>query len=146
MAVINFDNYRVVEMVFYENSNFNENRNDGLIELETEFHFKFSLNDNENQAMVDISVIIGDHNSEMYPFFLNVSAKGFFTYNATEDEHSGGFDTYLKGNALAILYPYLRQTVSMLTMMSNHYPAYIMPTINIANLLKQGDETDKPTR
>ncbi|MGO4943062.1 protein-export chaperone SecB [Ruoffia tabacinasalis] len=140
MAVINFDDYKVIEMHFNENDQFNDMREDGLIELETEFNFNFSLNDAQDKAVVEIRVILGEYNSDNQPFFLTVIMQGFFTYNTSEDEQSNGFDTYLKGNSLAIMFPYIRQIVSTLTSMSNKFPTYTMPTINIAKLLEKSSE------
>ncbi|UUX35194.1 hypothetical protein [Fundicoccus culcitae] len=136
MAVITFENYEVLEMQYSENTHYNEEINNGNVSLENKFQFEFSLNDEENKALVTIIASIGDVTSETQPFYVAVTLQGKFSYDVEEDTNGEGFIAYLKSNAVAIMFPYLRQIISTLTSMANNYPAYIMPTINIAKFLE----------
>ncbi|WP_187331134.1 protein-export chaperone SecB, partial [Lactiplantibacillus plantarum] len=53
------------------------------------------------------------------------------------DHNQVGIDTLIKKNAVAILYPYVRSLVSGITNASNQFPALILPTINVAQLLDE---------
>ena len=67
--------------------------------------------------------------------------EGIFKYNAEEDEAKLGFDNLLKKNATAILFPYFRMVISQLTGMSGEYPALVLPTMNIGNLIDKQDKS-----
>ena len=142
MAVITFESYKITEIMFLENDDFILEDPKDSIELIQEIHYNFGLFENEEKAIVEVKLNLGERNTKEQPFFLSLTVNGLFTYHAEEDENLSGFDVYLKGNALAILFPYIRQAVSTLTMMSNHYPTYIMPTINIAKLLQEAEEVN----
>lgn len=142
MAVINFEDYKVTKMQFNENDNFELKEQSESIELGHEINVNIYKKDKLDEAVVELTIKVGGLDSEVEPFFLMVTIKGIFTYNANEDEPSNGFDTYLKGNALAILFPYVRQIISTLTSMSNRYPTYIMPAINIVQVLEEMENSN----
>lgn len=54
---------------------------------------------------------------------------------ANRDQAQVGIDTLINKNAVAILYPYVRALVSGITNASNEYPALILPTINVSQIL-----------
>jgi len=142
MAVINFEDYKVTKMQFIENDDFELKQQSEPIELDHEINFNIYKKDNLDEAIVELTIKVGGLDLDVEPFFLTVTIKGIFTFNASEDKLSNGFDTYLKGNALAILFPYVRQIISMLTSMSNSYPTYIMPTINIVKVLEEMENSN----
>lgn len=54
---------------------------------------------------------------------------------ANRDQAQVGIDTLINKNAVAILYSYVRALVSVITNASNEYPALILPTINVSQIL-----------
>ena len=68
-----------------------------------------------------------------YPFEISVEILGFFESD-NDDINSEGF----LPNALAILYPYLRSTITNITANANVQPL-ILPTMNILSYLKDSD-------
>ncbi|UNQ10258.1 protein-export chaperone SecB [Enterococcus faecalis] len=84
---------------------------------------------------------LGDFDDEDCPFKLEVSLNGYFKYTVDKDDSKDveQLKQLVTQNALAILYPYLRNVVSDVTLKSNRFPAYILPVMNIAELMKQND-------
>lgn len=83
--------------------------------------------------------IIRIQRNKDHPFFVDVELVGDFKYNNDEDELNRGFNEFLLTSGAAILYPYLRSTVSSLTNLSE-FPAYTLPTINIGKVISQNNE------
>lgn len=107
------------------------------------FHsFSFQVNDEENKAVVVISLIAGEVGNDEYPFYVEVEVEGYFDYNYKEDGIDAGFDNLLRNNCAAILYPYLRSTISNLTNLANDYPTYNLPTINIIKAIQNEEEQE----
>ncbi|VMY41725.1 preprotein translocase subunit SecB [Streptococcus pneumoniae] len=76
--------------------------------------------------------------SEEVPFSFDVSIVGYFEFDVEESDGIQ-FKDFLKTNAIAILFPYLRTIVSDLTGKSNRFPNYNMPVRNIANEIAENN-------
>ncbi|WP_334352017.1 protein-export chaperone SecB [Companilactobacillus sp. HBUAS56257] len=134
MAVLNFNGYTVKEMNYTKNDNF---KNDSEIALKPKLKFNNQIKN--DKIVVEISASIGSLKDNRIPFKASCSLEGTFEYISSEDESNIGPDSLIRNNAVAILYPYLRATISNLTSQSNEFPAYILPTVNVAKLLKNND-------
>lgn len=139
MTVINFENYKINHMEYLENINFDSSIDLSDVDLENSFDFEFKLFEESNQAIIIASVKIGESKQNNAPFYVFVQIEALFSYNEEDDKDSIGFKKYLNANALAIIFPYLRQTISNLTNMSNRFPAYVLPTINIMALVEEDE-------
>ncbi|ECR3484335.1 hypothetical protein HB897_06985 [Listeria seeligeri] len=132
MAAITFEDYFIEEAKYSRNKHFNPDTTE--INLGTEFSAK--INASNKEALVALNVVVGSLEDDNQPFFIEASIKGIFTFE--DDEAQGiSFDSYLKNNSVAILYPYIRSLVSDLTSRSNQFPAFYLPVINIAMYLEK---------
>ncbi len=65
------------------------------------------------------------------PFYVEVILVGHFTVNGNTDN----IDQMMKVNAAAILYPYVRSTLSTMTNLAG-IPPITLPTLNIAQMFQ----------
>lgn len=137
MAVINFKSYSITKAVYSENKNFSQNEN-GKVHIQSKFDFEVIDNDSDSKTVVMWFKIEDNDN---LPFNINVEINGEFDYNQDDDMDHGGFSNF-RANALAILYPYLRNVVSQLTLMSNKFSSFILPTVNMYSVVRQHDKQD----
>lgn len=131
MAVIEFKGYTVNKMIFEKNEHYVELDKGGL---ENSINFEVNMDESGKKAVITMGLVVGSTNDEGHPFFVDVELDGMFKYNLDQDETNVGFNEFLLNNGAAILYPYLRSTVSSLTNLSE-FPAYVLPTINIASVI-----------
>lgn len=138
MSVLDFKGYVIKEMNYYENDSFNIKGNS--LELSPELSAR-TKHDN-NEITIDLSVEIGKKDDSQTPFVVSCSIQGKFVYHPDEDEGKFGINTFMRNNCVAILYPYVRAIVGNLTALSNKYPGYYMPTINVSSALAENDENE----
>ncbi|MBL3731782.1 protein-export chaperone SecB [Lysinibacillus sp. HST-98] len=131
MAGIEFEDYIVSEASFKKNSNFEHSKD---VSLDTDIICNINI-EREKTADVILTCKIGDLKGVNSPFQVDVTIIGNFKYN--KDASDGiAFENLLSPNAIAILYPYLRTTISTLTSLSNDFPTLNMPVINIAKMME----------
>lgn len=133
MPVLAFQGYTVNELRYQKNFAFQGTKQ--RIDANPKISVKNKLN--RDQIIVTMTLQIGQKADEQLPFAVNVSISGTFSYHADQDQSGIGVDTLINKNAVAILYPYLRALVSTVTNASNEYPALILPTINVAQVLEE---------
>lgn len=132
MAAIIFEDYYVEEARYSWNKQFDIETNE--INLKTEFNARINASDQE--ALVSLNILVGDLEDNEQPFLVEATINGIFKFD--EKEAQGiEFDSYLKNNSVAILYPYARSLVSDLTSRSNQFPTFYLPVINIAMYLEE---------
>lgn len=140
MVAIKFENYVV--------NNINYTRNDGYdnesgnIEISPSFFAKIYYAN--TRAIVEINVEI-NNNQDNAPFILEASVSGFFELGDDEFEENHDMSELkqmLSSNALAILYPYVRNLVSDITLKSNEFPALTLPLINFVDLVREEDKVE----
>lgn len=136
MAAISFEGYKVNKMAYQKNPTFVDSEN---INFENNISFTFHLDDKNEKAMVIIGIESGSLEDETLPFLVEAEVEGYFTYSAEEDETGIGFENFIRSNCAAILYPYLRSTISTLTNIANDFPTYNLPTINITKAIKESN-------
>lgn len=88
--------------------------------------------EDENNFTVSLGCKIDASDENPFPFSLEVIITGNFTITG-ETEYK---DTFIKENSTAILFPYLRSTISMLTVNALKTPL-ILPTMNIVKVLEE---------
>lgn len=88
---------------------------------------------NENEYALTLDLSLGK-NGERLPFVLEISITGFFTAHEINDP-----DKSIRTNATAILFPYVR---ALLTMLSNlaAIPPVVLPPINFAEMANESEE------
>ncbi|WP_203649299.1 protein-export chaperone SecB [Secundilactobacillus yichangensis] len=132
MTVLNFNGYRVRKFEYSIDTN-HKGESGSRIKLEPKFQAHIAKGEILNQWTVTLSMEI----SKKAPFYVKIVIDGSFTYNPNEDDQKIGEDNLLLTNAVAILFPYLRSTLTTITALSNEIPAVVLPTVNIAQLLKR---------
>ena len=102
---------------------------------EFEFIPDFGLFKKEDSGVVEVKFIVTEEG-----FKLSGTVAGFFSYDSSLSE----FDVknLLAGNGLAILFPYVRSTITNLTSAIN-IPSVIVPTMNILEYMKEKFEKEK---
>lgn len=136
MAVLEFDGYRVDKMIYTRNEKFDPKTKS--INMTPKLNTNFDVK--ENKINVSLNVVVGSIENTSAPFQAECSLTGVFTYKHEEDKTGVGLDTLVRNNAVAILYPYIRAIISTLSMTSNEFPNYNLPTINVGKVLK--DQTN----
>ncbi|MCH5463435.1 hypothetical protein HC026_05230 [Lactobacillus sp. LC28-10] len=136
MSVLQFDGYKVTSMEYHRNTNFETPKEQ--ITLDPKLKADHEVND--NHISVTLSLTVGSLTKKSIPFQVDCSVVGSFTYNPEEDKSEIGLDGFIRDNTVAILYPYVRAIIATLTTTSNEFPGYIMPTINVRQVLNQQNE------
>ena len=123
-------NHLLFDEITFNRVNF-KSKND----LQVEFGFAF--NKRENGEFVSSIRIIGTKKDE-YNFV--VRASGYFQISeAVEDS-----DILIQQNAIAIVFPYIRSQISLLTAQPEVDPV-ILPPMNIAQMVKESIENQHKT-
>lgn len=99
------------------------------------FKRKISKQD-DHHYIISLAVTVGLENDRL-PFTATVELDGHFTLEGDETAMP-----LLKTNATAILFPYLRATMSQLTTLANISPILI-PTFNIVEMFKESEAQEK---
>lgn len=107
--------------------NFNFNRL-GIQQGEAELNVKFLAKDLYNQEKEELTINLVANLECDGIFDLNVEVVGVFGVSEEEVEQ-------LKPNAVAIIFPFLRSQISLLTTQPNMIPV-VLPAMNINKLLK----------
>ncbi len=116
----------VVDEFYFERQGF---KNDN----ECKIAFEVSINRNEEDDIYKVSLATQIEKEDEYN--LNVELSGFFTFNGDDDKKQ----IFLKQNATAILMPYLRSQISLLTCQPDMEPI-VLPPINVSSLLAENEE------
>lgn len=88
----------------------------------------------DNSYKVTLGCKIESTKEEPFPFNLEVILDGFFYIEELNRDN----EILLKENSLAILFPYLRNIISTITLNANVSPL-ILPTMNIVEFFKNDD-------
>ena len=104
-------------------------------ENDLQVEFGFAFNKRENGEFVSSIRVIGTKKDE-YNFVVRVS--GYFQISeAVEDS-----DILIQQNAIAIVFPYIRSQISLLTAQPEVDPV-ILPPMNIAQMVKESIENQR---
>ena len=130
-SVLNFEGYKVEKIRFDINDNFDADD----VTVDIKFDIRNNI-DKENRTLkVILEVnIFNDCIENNKPFSLEVSIIGFYRFDDKVDENI--LQGLVKSNAVAILYPYLRSLVSVITSNSG-FPTIILPTINVNKVMNK---------
>lgn len=134
MPSLTFNTYTIKNMEYNRNPNFEKNL-DGQIPISTDIKTDSTIKNDE--IFIDLNVTVGSLKDKNIPFEVKCSIQGDFKYNETSDLDALNLDETIRKNAVAILYPYVRSIVSMLTNSANEFPTFNMPTINVNKILDQ---------
>lgn len=143
MAIISFEDYVVDKSVYHSNPEFESRREDGGLVVPISFSAEVGVDKTEEKSYVIINVNLGTATNPDeipdIPFICEVSIRGIYGYSSSDFENEEELKQVLGGNAVAILYPYVRAYISTLTNLSNQFPAYTLPVMNFAETIKDNN-------
>lgn len=134
-SVIEFNKYVIEKIIFTVNKNYKPSDN---INLEVQFKYRFDYKSEERIAVIELGCNIFKDLKENHPFSLEVELIGFFKYAAELEKEQ--LEMLLKVNGTAILFPYLRSIVSIITVNSGFDPI-ILPVINVHKVFEQDNKS-----
>ena len=143
MAVISFENYVIDKSIYLANDKFEGGDESGNLRVPVNFSAEVGIDREQEKAYVIINLELGNTEDEEaithIPFTCEVSIRGIYRYSSEDLNDDDELKAFLGGNAVAILYPYLRSYVSTLTNITNQFPAYTLPVMNFAETIREND-------
>lgn len=130
--VIQFEKYQI------EKIDYSVISEDDVNEYKMEFSGIIAISDDEKSGKVTFDLTLPDKKDSRK---IKVLITGYFSFRddvETEEEKR----KYLGVNGAAILFPYLRTTVSMITVLDKS-EAILFPTLNFVELMELSEEDDK---
>lgn len=135
MSSLQFENYFLNELSYKKNLDFDSSVE--TIDLYPEIYAHIIINKGANHAFVNLNTRQGNLEHSDSAFELTVDIVGEFSFEYDDTEYDIEFETFLKENALAILWSYIRPMVSDLITRANEFPNFILPVINVKKLLEE---------
>lgn len=117
---ISFKGYRIIRLKY--GINIDPNKNDMKI--------RYGISKDKKMGQVTITVRFNDESKKAYGL-LEVAGQFDLSPNLTEEQQR----LYVGQNGSAILYPYVRSIVSMITSLDDNH-VQLLPTLNFVNLVK----------
>lgn len=118
----------------FKKISYNANKKFNIKSTEIEFipdiNFKYYVDNNKNAFALRIDLKEGEV-TDKTPFLLQVDLLGFF-------EYKGEYSEQLEIEAASLLYPYLRNQISTITLNSNEFPPYLLPIIDLGKEFSDG--------
>jgi preprotein translocase subunit secB len=127
--VINLQRYEVDELLISRDFTKNDHNKEAL-----KLDAKVGTTDDNTQGAIKLSVSLIDKNIRKK---LSATITGYFEINIEENIYQ-----ILYVNGTAILYPYLRSIVSIVSAIDSS-EAMLLPTINVLELLAKSQNTDE---
>lgn len=134
-SCLTLKNYIVNTINFSINEKF-QNPEGKPVELRPEFQRKIGKID-DNNVLVSLRFSIKNENNDM-PFDIYADIRGAFEL---ENWESPELLPLITSNAVAILFPYLRSLITMVTANANISP-YVLPVMNIGALFEQNNNQE----
>ena len=131
-SILQFTGYQVIKAEYSVND-IETNAGDKYVIKPIYDRMIRKLGNNEYALFLEVRVGDGD---EPFPFRADVGIVGKFRYSSVDHD-----ETLLKKNAVAILFPYLRSTLTMLTSLANVNPI-ILPTINLVKMFEDNEANE----
>ncbi len=119
--VIEFNGYRIEEIEYKTINDINKS----TFSIEPDLSFEFGLSKDMDEGVVKISVSLLDE-SNLRTIFLKVLGQ----FSIPNDIEKEKIELYLAQNGSAMLFPYVRSIISVLTTLDGP-SAVVLPTVNI---------------
>lgn len=133
-----FEHYKMSNIEFKLNKKYEE-ENEEHIKLDIGLGLNVSRSSTEAQkVMVTLNLkIFENYIEDNKPYFINIQMDGLFEIiDNMSDEQVNAFG---KTSATAVMFPYLRSTVTQITSLSNCKPL-VLPLINVSNLIDDHED------
>lgn len=139
MASISFVNYFVNNMSYMQNNNYDDT--DENYDVSIDFSAKVVFVE-KKKAIVDLTVELGNDKNRNTPFLAEVTLSSLFEFSYETNEKREVAKKMVASNGVAIIYPYIRNIVSDLTLKGNQFPSFVLPVINVVQLLEEQDSIE----
>lgn len=135
VSKLRFNDYEVDKMVFIRNHEFDDSKDEDIA-LKFSFSSEVLLSSEKEKGIIILTCKLfeEDFSENNLPFYLELTMRGY--YDCEEVEEFEDFEL----NAMAILLPYLRSTITSFTAQAGIAPV-IIPPINVFNVFKNREET-----
>lgn len=135
-SFIKFNNYEIARMEYVRNFEFKSKQE---VDIKMDFDAHVKVSEDGKHAIVTIGCKIFEEKEikdNDAPFYLDIAIRGDFT--SVGDYEIEDYQL----NGMAILFPYLRSTVTSFTSQAG-IPPVIIPAINVYNFFKDVKEDEK---
>lgn len=136
-SIMQFNGYDVLKIIYEKNLNKSQLREE--YEVHPQF-FKEVTQKDEDSFSVILGFKIESTDDNPFPFTTEIIMEGKFQFIGSVEKDDK--IKLMNENSLAILFPYLRSVVSMVTVSANE-TALLLPTFNIINFFKEHDNEDQ---
>lgn len=124
-SVLSLDKLVFDKIEFQRNGMKNDN--------EIEFNLQVLIKQKQNEEIYRVTVILTGNKEKEY--VLEIALSGYFSFDTSEELEAEMKKTLINQNAVAILMPYIRSQVSLLTAQPD-VDCVVLPPFNIAKLMK----------
>jgi len=104
---------------------------------EIEFQFQTGISQKTDGNIFRVNLVMKGNKSGEY--IIEVSLTGFFSFETSESVDGNVKEELLSKNAVAILMPYLRSQITLLTAQPE-VDSVILPVFNINNMMEGNDD------
>ena len=136
-SIMQFNGYDVLKISYEKNLNKSQFREE--YDVHPQF-FKEVTQKDEDSFSVILGFKIESTDDNPFPFTTEIIMEGKFQSIGSVEKDDK--IKLMNENSLAILFPYLRSVVSMVTVSANE-TALLLPTFNIINFFKEHDNEDQ---
>lgn len=132
-SILKFERFQFDNINFNRNYTF-ETKNIQTLNLDFDLNANANIAENLREAVVILNCKVFEEKfkKDDAPFMLDLTLRGYFSC----EEHEKLNIQDLQLNAMAILFPYLRQAVTNITSLAGVIPV-ILPPINVYNYFNQ---------
>jgi preprotein translocase subunit SecB len=121
--------YIVNKAEYNMNSNFIPSEDESL---EVNFDIEAIISYEDNADYITLKSTVGDSENNDCPFLINVEITGIFEFDGDDNSR----EQFLKTSGTAALFPYLRSLISEMSSISNIFPTFRLPLINVMEYLQ----------
>ena len=100
---------------------------------EIEFNLQVLINKKQNEEIYSVTLILTGNKEKEYA--IEIALSGYFSFDASEELDVEMKNTMINQNAVAILMPYVRSQVSLLTAQPE-VDCVVLPPFNIVKMMK----------
>lgn len=133
-SIMQFNGYDVLKISYDKNLNVSQFQEEYNVNPQ---FLKEITSDDDNSFNVILGFKIESTDENPFPFSLEIIMEGHFRFLGSVEEKNK--KKFMNENSLAILFPYLRSAISMVTVSANEN-ALLLPTFNIINFFKDHED------
>lgn len=138
MAAISFDDYFLTKLSYNVNPNYNPEINE--IDLSPTLNFGVTIFKTSNKVITKLGVTLGNLDNPDAGFQIDIEIRGAFSFDDDKiREYDIELENFIKESTISILWSFIRPFVSDMITRGNRFPNYILPVINVVELVSDND-------